>query len=203
VSPDAGSRPHTDGMWTHLAPWLVKTGEVPQLEVGDTLREVGLRAAYWSLSGATAPPGAVERTGDDPAGHASPHYDLTGTVEWVGGSDAVVLRADDLRVVATPRPGVETRLPEVGSTVTVVATIEAMGLYDAAAADAPDVRRDWLVGAIKVEHRALVPTPGFPGQTEPGRIVRVDDIGRMLRWADASSKDHASYLLDLAPIPRV
>lgn len=190
-------------MWTHLAPWLVKTGEVPQLEVGDTLREVGLRAACWSLAEATVPPGVTERTGDDPAGHASPHYDLTGTVEWAGDSDAVVLRADDLRVVATPRPGLGLRFPEVGRTVTVVATFEAMGLYDASAADAPDVRRDWLVEAIKVEHRALVPTPGFPGQSEPGPIVRVDDIGRMLRWADASSKDHATYLLDLAPIPRV
>jgi hypothetical protein len=192
-------------VWTHLAPWLVKTGEVPQLEVGDTLREVGLRAACWSLTGALGAPGVAERPGDDPAGDPSPHYDLTGTVEWVGGVDAVLLRADDLRVIAAPRPGCGAQfpLPEVGTTVTVVTTLEVMGLYDASAADAPDVCRDWLVGAIKVEHRALVPTPGFPGQSEPGRIVRVDEIGRMLRWADASSKDHASYLLDLAPIPRV
>lgn len=192
-------------MWTHLAPWLVKTGEVPQLEVGDTLREVGLRAACWSLSDATGPPGVAERTGEDPAGDASPHYDLTGTVEWLGDSDAVVLHADDLRVIAAPRPGSGSHftLPPLGATVTVVATLEAMGLYDASAADAPDVRRDWLVGAIKVEHRALVPTPESRGGSEPGRIVRVDEIGRMLRWADAPSKDHASYLLDLAPIPRV
>jgi hypothetical protein len=192
-------------VWTHLAPWLVKTGEVPQLEVGDTLHEVGLRASCWSLTGANVAPGVAERPGDDPAGDASPHYDVTGSVEWVGPSDSVVLRADDLRVLAAPRTdhGTSFVLPEVGSTVTVVAILEVMGLYDASAAEAPDVRLDWLVGAIKVEHRDLVPTPGFPGQSEPGRIVRVDEIGRMLRWADASSKDHASYLLDLAPITRV
>jgi hypothetical protein len=191
-------------VWTHLAPWLVKTGEVPQLEVGDTLRDTGLHAACWTLSEPTALPGVAERPGEDPAGDASPHYDLTGTVEWAG-DDSLVLRVDDVRVIATPRPGSGAGFGgrEVGSTVTAVATLEAMGLYDASAVDAPDVRCDWLVRAIRVEHRALVPTPGFPGQSEPGRIMRVDEIGRMLRWADASTKDHTTYLLDLEPIPRV
>jgi hypothetical protein len=188
-------------VWTHLAPWLVKTGEVPQLEVGDTLRGAGVHASCWSLDQARGPEGIVELHGADPAGDSSPHYELTGTVEWVAeGSPEVLLRVEGLGFVAGPRAAgypADFRLPDVGAPVTAVARLEALALYDAGA---PDVRRDWLVRAIKVEHRALVSSPDYPGQTEPGAIVRVDDIGRMLRWADASSRDHASYLLDLEPL---
>jgi hypothetical protein len=188
-------------MWTHLAPWLVKTGEVPQLEVGDTLRGAGVHASCWSLVEASGPEGITELQGDDPAGDRSPHYELTGTVaRLTEGSPEVVLRVQGLGLLAGPRAegcAAGFRLPEVGRLATAVARLEALALYDAGA---PDVRRDWLVCAIKVEHRALVPSPRYPGQTEPGAIVRVDDISRMLRWADASAKDHASYLLDLEPL---
>ena len=189
-------------MWTHLAPWLVKTGEVPQLEVGDVLRGAALHASYWSLVGARGPEGLTELSGPDPAGEHSPHYELTGTVASLAdGSTEVVLQVDGLALVAGPRvEGHQSGFqpPEAGQRVTAVARLEALSLYDAGA---PDVRRDWLVRALKVEHRAPVPSPGYPGQTEPGAIVRIDDISRMLRWADASSKDHASYLLDLEPLP--
>ena len=40
-------------VWTHLASWLVKSGEVAQMEVGDTFPGVAVRAACWSVVDAT------------------------------------------------------------------------------------------------------------------------------------------------------
>jgi hypothetical protein len=71
--------------------------------------------------------------------------------------------------------------------------------YELDAYEYPDVSRDWTVAGLKVEHRELVPSTASPGGSEPGRIVRVVPIPRMLRWADAPRQVHASYLLDLVP----
>ena len=93
------------------------------------------------------------------------------------------------------------RVPAVGERVSVVAGLQVMAAYEIEAFDFPDVRRDWLVRGLKVEHRELVTSPEFPDTREPGRVLQVDDIPRMLRWADASGRDHATYLLDLEPSP--
>jgi hypothetical protein len=188
-------------VWTHLASWLVKSGEVPQLEPGDLFPGVGVRAACWSVTGAEGPHGMELATGHDPAGEPSLHYAITGDVEWRRQPSSMLLRVGDRGFVAEPRErsALGFRLPELRDRVTVLATLEVMGAYETDAFGYPDVRRDWLVAGLKLEHRELVPSPDFPDTREPGHIVRIDDIPQMLRWADASGRDHATYLLDLEP----
>jgi hypothetical protein len=93
----------------------------------------------------------------------------------------------------------EVRLPQVGERVALVTGLSSMLHYEPDAFGYPDVSRPWTVRGLKVEHREVVPSPAYPGGSEPGRILRVVDIPRMLRWADAPRRGHASYLLDLAP----
>jgi hypothetical protein len=198
-------------VWTHLASWLVQSGEVPQLEIGDTFHEVALRAACWTVGDASGADGVVELPGPDPTGDRSFHYAITGRTEWGREPSTVLLRVGHLAFLAEPRearddeqltPGWQPagfRVPAAGERVTVVAGLEVMAAYETDAFDYPDVRRDWRVRALKVERRELVTSAEFPDTREPGRIFQVDDIPRMLRWADASGRDHATYLLDLEP----
>ena len=189
-------------MWTHLASWLVKSGEVSQLELGDTFREVSVRASCWSFTEALGPDGLALRPAPDPTGEPSLHYAVTGEVVWRREPDSMLVRVGDLALVVEPREGASPveRLPEVGERVTALATLDVMGTYEIDAFDYPDVRRDWLVRGLKVEHRELVTSPAFPDTREPGHILRIDDIPQMLRWADATSRDHATYVLDLEPL---
>ncbi len=189
-------------MWTHLASWLVKSGEVSQLELGDTFREVSVRASCWSITDAEGPDGMDLLPGPDPTGEPSLHYAITGEVAWRREPGSLLVRAGDLAFVVEPREGsvADARLPEVGDRVSVLATLDVMGAYETDAFDYPDVRRDWLVRGLKVEHRELVSSPAFPDTREPGHIMRIDDIPQMLRWADATSRDHATYVLDLEPL---
>jgi hypothetical protein len=188
-------------VWTHLASWLVKSGEVSQLELGDTFREVSVRASCWSVADAQGPDGLDLVPGPDPTGEPSLHYSLTGEVSWRREPASMLVRTGGLAFVVEPREGsvAESRLPEVGDRVTVLATLDVMGAYETDAFDYPDVRRDWLVRGLKVERRELVTSPAFPDTREPGHIMRMDDITQMLRWADATSRDHATYVLDLEP----
>jgi hypothetical protein len=191
-------------VWTHLASWLVKSGEVAQMEPGDTFPAVSVRASCWSVVPAEGPHGMELATTPDPTGEPSLHYALTGDVEWRREPASMLLRVGDRAFVAEPRDPLASgfRLPKLGDRVTVVCTLEVMGAYETEAFDYPDVRRDWLVSGLKLEHRELVPSPEFPDTREPGRILHIDDIPQMLRWADATSRDHATYLLDLEPSGR-
>jgi hypothetical protein len=190
------------GVWTHLASWLVKSGEVPQLEPGDLFPRIGVRAACWSVVGAEGPHGMELAGGPDPTGEPSLHYAMTGDVEWCREPSSMLLRVGDRDFIAEPREraALGFPLPAVHDRVTVLATLEVMGAYETDAFSYPDVRRDWLVAGLRLEHRELVTSPDFPDTREPGRIVRIDDIPQMLRWADASGRDHATYLLDLEPV---
>jgi hypothetical protein len=72
-----------------------------------------------------------------------------------------------------------------------------MADYETDALAFPDIRRDWRVGKVLVEHRSRVqPTTGG-GDSIVGRVVRVDTIDRMRRWADENGRDHVTYCLDL------
>jgi hypothetical protein len=186
------------------------------MEVGDTFSEVAVRASCWSMSDATTPDGLVELSGPDPSGDRSFYYGVTGVAEWSREPATVLLRVGELGLLAephdanwvhdgglSPKPDATAfRLAAEGERVTAVATLQVMAAYETEAFDFPDVRRDWIVRGLKVEHRELVASAEFPDSREPGRILQVDDIPRMLRWADASRRDHATYLLDLEPLHR-
>lgn len=205
-------------MWVYVAVWEVQTGELEQLAVGDLVQRLGVRATFWNLEPTDDEEGVVELTGPTPAGAESPHYRIVGTVDWTMEPHSLAVRVGEFSVVAEPQAvGVahhaahgerpvealvpEVRLPAVGDRVALVATLSSMLPYEPEAYGYPDVSRDWCVRALRVEHRELVPSPAHPQGSEPGRIVRVVEIPRMLRWADAPRQGHASYLLDLVATP--
>jgi hypothetical protein len=205
----------------YVAVWEVQTGEVQQLAVGDRLPRLGVRATFWDLQPTDEREGILELRSPTPSGERSPHYRLVGTVEWTCEPHSLVLRVGTFSVLAEPLAvGVgedaepvaaaraarelltpDVRLPEVGQRVALVARFSSMLHYEPDAFGYPDISREWRVRGLKVEHRELVPSPAYPGGSEPGKITRVVAIPRMLRWADAPRQGHASYLLDLVPSP--
>lgn len=204
-------------VWVYVAVWEVQTGEIDQLAVGDAVERLGVRATFWDLQPTDEREGIVALPGATPSGERSPHYRVVGTVDWTREPHSLVLRVGTFSLLAEPRavglaedtrpegsPPLEplepaVRLPEVGQRAAVIASLSSMLNYETDAYGYPDVSRDWTVAGLKVEHRELVPSSAYPGGTEPGRIVRVVPIPRMLRWADAPRKGHARYLLDLVP----
>ena len=187
-------------MWTYLDVWLVQTGEIPQLAVGDTLRSLAVRAVWSTIARTEDAEGVSDLP--TPAHHrdGSPRHRLTGTVTWSRHPRLLAVRVGSFEVLAEPghRRG---RLPEVGERIAMEMAAYAVPDYEIEADDLPDVRRDWSVRGLRVEHRELVVSMAHPGSTEPGRVVKVVEIPRMLRWADAPRGAHAGYLLDLAPAP--
>lgn len=203
-------------MWVYVAVWEVQTGEVRQLAVGDRVERLGVRATFWDLEPSEDDEGVRALSGRTPSGEEAPYYRLVGTVQWTREPHSLVARVGGFSVVAEPhaigtaeRAGPDThpleplmpevRLPDVGQRVALVASLSSMLHYEPDAFGYPDVSRDWTVRGLQVEHRELVPSPAYPGGSEPGRILRVVPIRRMLRWADAPRQGHASYLLDLVP----
>ena len=192
-------------MWVYVAVWEVQTGEVEQLAVGDVINGLGVRASFWTLEQTEDEEGVAELPGPDPSGDASPHYRVTGTVVWTRDAHSLVLRvgsftllAEPLAVWAADAYGANGP-PDVGHRVAVVATLSSMLDYEPDAFGYPDVSTHWSLRGLRVEHRELVPSPAYASGDVPGRILRVMEIPRMLRWADAPRDCHGSYLLDLVP----
>jgi hypothetical protein len=184
----------------------VQTGEVEQLGVGDTLDGLGVRASFWTLEQSDEDDGVIELPGPNPSGDASPHYRVVGTVAWRREPHSLVVSLGSFQLVAEPTAvwradTLPNGLPAIGDRVALVATLSSMLDYEPDAFGYPDVSTHWSVRGLRVEHRELVPSPAYPGGNVPGRILRVMEIPRMLRWADAPRDCHGSYLLDLVPSP--
>jgi len=191
-------------MWTHLANWLVQDGEIPELRSGSRLREVALRAACWSIAESDQAAGIHELNADpapvDPPGR----YRVTGIVERADEPESVLLRVGSILVYVlrdeaySPAFGI----PPVASQVSVECTLEVMADYEAMdlvwGMQYPDIRRDWEVDAIKIVHRAWVPT-GRDREWAPGEVISVLDVDRMQAWTDERDDAQARYLLDLRP----
>jgi hypothetical protein len=193
-------------MWVYVAVWEVQTGQVEQLGVGDVVDGLGVRASFWTLEPTEEDEGVIELPGPNPAGDAAPHYRVVGTVAWTREPHSLVVRVGSFELIAEPTAVSEpTHLdagpPAVGDRVALVATLSSMLDYEPDAFGYPDVSTHWSVRGLRVEHRELVPSPSYPGGNVPGRILRVREIPRMLRWADAPRDCHGSYLLDLVASP--
>ena len=156
----------------------------------------------------------MELPGPDPSGDNAPHYELTGTVEWGHEPSSVLLRVGGFRVLAEPNsirqvPGTSPEnyaverfspdffVPAVGTRAAVVCRLEVMAEHETDDAGYPNLRRDWVVQHLKRQHRALVPVPGRARTWNVDKVLHVDNIERMHRWADEKSGDHVTYLLDL------
>lgn len=205
-------------MWVRVAVWEVQTGEVSQLGVGDTIARLGVRATFWTLEPSDEDDGVSELPGADPSGDDAPYYRVVGTVAWTCEPHSLVVTVGSFQLVAEPmavgtadlyrrhEPPLEpvlpyVGLPDVGDRVALVARLTSMLEYESDAFGYPDVGREWLVRRLRVEHRELVSSTAYPRGSEPGRILRVVEIPRMLRWADAPRDGHASYLVDVVPTP--
>jgi len=202
-------------MWVYVRNWMVQDGEVPELSPGSALRQVGLRAACWSIDQSEQPEAVTPLAGPDPEGLDADHHEVTGTVERVVASQppGILLHAATLHLLAEPvtflasngdfEYPVDFRIPEVGTRATATCRLEVMAHYETEPEvigfNAPTIRRDWTVHRVRVRHRALDPVPGEHNTFAPGRILRVDDVDRMRRWDDDPGRDYVDYIVDLAP----
>ncbi len=195
----------------------MEDGEVRELGRGQRLTDVGMRADCWNIREAVGTAGVTGLPGPDPDGFLTRHCEVAGAVEWTRAPSTVLLRVNGFRLIAEPSGVREVRvrdgeyalerylpdfwLPRVGSRVSVHCQLSVMADYEWDAFEFPDVRADWVVERIQVEHRVRKAS-GLGGQGVGGRgeVIRVGDIQRMRRWADDKKDLVTRYLLDVSHI---
>jgi hypothetical protein len=198
-------------MWVYLETWIVKDG-APELARGEHLRGVGLRADCCSLGPArAAADGVAELVGLGGAqGPGSHRYELTGVAGhaedvWSErgpvGAEFVITAGDQAFLARTPGPASEVA---VGSRVTAQCTLSVVADYEWDAFGLPDLRTDWYVRRLAIEHRQIDYAPSSPGGAlvgHPGKVLRSFEIERMSRWDDDRIPGiMAWYLLDVTPL---
>jgi hypothetical protein len=198
-------------MWVYMETWIVKDG-APELARGAHLRGVGLRAECRSLGPArTVADGVAELV--DPGGQQGPSshsYQLTGVAGhaedvWSErgpvGAEFVIVAGDQAFLARTAGPASEVA---VGSRVTAMCTLSVVADYEWDAFGLPDLRSDWYVRRLAIEHRQIDDAPSSPGEPltgHPGKVLRSFEIERMSRWDDdRTSGIMAWYLLDVTPL---
>ena len=202
-------------MWVYMETWIIKDGAA-ELARGSHLRGVGVRASCLSVGPArTVADGIAEladpRARQEPASH---RYELTGMAGPAAdvqagdgpgrrhtGSEFVITAGDQAFVAFTAGPA---SMVAVGSRVTAQCTLSVVADYEWDAFGLPDLRSDWYVHRLKIEHRQIDYVPGGPGRAlagQPGKVLRSFEIERMSRWDDDPDPAiMAWYLLDLAPL---
>jgi hypothetical protein len=202
-------------MWVYMETWIIKDGAA-ELARGSHLRGVGLRANCLSVGPArTVVDGIAEladpRARQEPASH---RYELTGMAGPAAdvhagdgpgqrhvGSEFVITAGDQAFVALTAGPA---SMVAVGSRVTAQCTLSVMADYEWDAFGLPDLRSDWYVHRLKIEHRQIDHVPGGPGRAlvgQPGKVLRSFEIERMNRWDDDPDPAIMTwYLLDLASL---
>jgi hypothetical protein len=198
-------------MWVHMATWIAMDG-APELARGEHLRGVGLRADCRSLGPARTVADGIAELVDPggPQGPGSNRYELTGVAGhavdvWSGlgpvGAEFVITAGDQafLARTAGPASGVA-----VGSRVTAQGTLSVVADYEWDAFGLPDLRTDWYVRRLAIEHRQIDDAPSSPGgapAARPGKVLRSFEIERMSRWDDDRIPGiMAWYVLDVAPL---
>jgi hypothetical protein len=199
-------------MWVYLETWMVKDGALPELARAAHLRGVGLRADCHNVAPVrTATDGIAKFV--DPGGEqgsGSYRYELTGmagpaTDVWSGqghvGSEFVITTGDQAFLARTTGPASEVA---AGSRVTAQCTLNVVADYEWDAFYLPDLRTDWYVRRLKIEHRQIEYAPAGPGGARvgyPGKVLRAFEIECMSRWDDDRDTGIvARYLLDVTPL---
>jgi hypothetical protein len=117
------------------------------------------------------------------------------------GSEFAVTAGDQAFVARTAGPA---SVVAVGSRVTAQCALSVVAGYERDAFGLPDLRGDWYVRRLKIEHRRIDYVPGGPGRAlagHPGKVLRSFEIERMNRWDDdRDSAITAWSVLDLAPL---
>jgi hypothetical protein len=196
-------------MWVYLETWMVKDGAFPELARGSHLRDVGLRAECGNLGSAQIAVNGIAELADPGGGQGSGsyRYELTGvaghaedvrTERGHAGSEFVITAGDKAFVARTAGPASEVA---EGSRVTAQCTLSVVADYEWDAFGLPDLRTDWYVRRLAIEHRQIDYAPGSSGGPvirHPGKVLRSFEIERMSRWDDdRNSAIMAWYVLDL------
>jgi hypothetical protein len=198
-------------MWVYMETWIVKDG-APELGRGDHLRGVGLRAECLSLGPARIAVDGIAEPVDpgDLQGAGSHRYELTGVAGhaqdvWselgLAGAEFVITAGDQAFLARTAGPASEIA---VGCRVTAQCTLSVVADYEWDAFGLPDLKTDWYVRRLAIEHRQIDDTSRGPGRVladRPGRVLRSFEIERMSRWDDDRIPGvMAWYLLDVTPL---
>lgn len=183
-------------MWVYLWSWQVQAGDIPQLQAGERLPNVGVRANCWTLRQGAGPDGVVARDELDPQGYRTAHCDLSGSAEWIRHNKfsphlELLIRTGDVAVLARSDSDWVDAIP-VGSRVTTQCWLDVVADYEWEAFELPDLRCDWTVNRLKLEcrHRR--------DNGMPGSVISLVEINRMQAWVDAKGDPGSTrYLLDL------
>jgi hypothetical protein len=202
-------------MWVYMETWIIQDG-APELGRGSYLPGVGLRADCLSVG----PPRTqvdgiaelVDRAGGQrPGGHlheltglagaARDVYSGDGPAQRHAGSEFVITTGDQAFIA---RAAGRASVVAAGSRLTAQCMLSVVADYEWDAFGLPDLRSDWYVRRLKIEHRQIDDVPSGPGRHlagHSGKVLRTFEIENMSRWDDdRDSTIMARYLLDLAPI---
>jgi hypothetical protein len=100
------------------------------------------------------------------------------------GAEFVITAGDQAFLARTAGPASEVA---VGSRVTAQCTFSVVADYEWDAFGMPDLRTDWYVRRLAIEHRQVDAAPGRPEEDfvgPPGKALRSFEIERMNRWDD-------------------
>jgi hypothetical protein len=201
-------------VWVYMATWIVKDG-APELGRGSILPGVGLRASCLSAGPARARADGISELVNGgsvrPGGHA---YELTGLAgaardvfagdgpaERHAGSEFVITAGDRgyIAQAAEPASGIP-----AGSRITAQCMLSVVADYEWDAFGLPDLRSDWRVLRLKIEHTHIDDAHDSLGQVlggPPGTALCSFEIGHMSRWDDDRDPSISTwYVLDLQPI---
>jgi hypothetical protein len=117
------------------------------------------------------------------------------------GAEFVITAGDQAFLARTAGPVAEIA---VGSRVTAQCTLSVVAGYEWDAFGLPDLRTDWYVRGLAIEHRQIYDAPSSLGGVlvgPPGTALRSFETERMSRWDDDRIPGiRAWYLLDLTPL---
>ena len=200
-------------MWVYMVTWIVQDG-APELGRGSYLPGVGLRADCRPTASAWARPG--HRWMASRNWRIAPAATCMNSSDWPGlpgmctparglrsGMPAeFVITTGDQAFIA--RTAGRASVVAAGSRFTAQCMLSVVADYEWDAFGLPDLRSDWYVRRLKIEHSQIDDVASDPGRAlagHSGMVLRTFEIENMSRRDDdRDSTIKAWYLLDLAPV---
>lgn len=195
-------------MWASLETWLLGDGGVPQLRVGEVLRNKGLRLSCARLGPAEQMTAGVWAVGDAAEGDAS--YRMRGAVV-AGWEQAAVLEVNGSPILAEPaavrpvksadgndaleRYSQDFTPPPAGTIAEAVGWLEVVPDYEWDAYHKVDARRDWLLAGVLLLRHLVFPVDPTGDTVTFGPPERVSAADRLHVDADVGGGNR--YLINV------
>jgi hypothetical protein len=155
----------------------------------------------WRSAAAASGPAVTCMNSPDWPGAARDVYSGDGPAQRQAGSEFVLTTGDQAFIARTAG---RASIVAAGSRVTAQCMLSVVADYEWDAFGLPDLRSDWHVRRLKIEHRQIDDVPDGPGRAlagHLGKVLRTFEIENMSRWEDdRDSTIMAWYVLDLAPV---